>query len=43
MFGVERKQFYTSIMGKLYDPGKKPTKTEHLEMETQDITAKKQN
>ena len=42
MFGVGRKRIYTSITGKLYDAGKKPTKAEHLEKETQDLLAKKQ-
>ena len=42
MFGVERKWFYTSITGKLYGAGKKPTKVEHLEKETQDQMARKQ-
>ena len=30
LFQVERKKFFTSIMGHEYDPGKKPTKSEKL-------------
>ena len=30
LFQVERKKFFTSIMGREYDPGKKPTKSEKL-------------
>ena len=30
LFQVERKIFFTSIMGCEYDPGKKPTKSEKL-------------
>ena len=30
LFQVERKKFFTSIMGHEYDPGKKPTKLEKL-------------
>ena len=30
LFQVERKRFFTSIMGQEYDPGKKPTKSEKL-------------
>ena len=30
LFQVERKKFFTSIMGLEYDPGKKPTKSEKL-------------
>ena len=30
LFQVERKKFFTSITGREYDPGKKPTKSEKL-------------
>ena len=30
LFQVERRNFFTSIMGHEYDPGKKPTKSEKL-------------
>ena len=30
LFQVERKKFFTSIMGCEYDPGRKPTKSEKL-------------
>ena len=30
LFQVERKEFFTSITGCKYDPGKKPTKSEKL-------------
>ena len=34
LFQVERKKFFTSIMGWEYDPGKKPTKSEKLKTST---------
>ena len=30
LFQVERKKFFTSIMGHEYNPGRKPTKSENL-------------
>ena len=30
LFQVKRKKFFTSITGRKYDPGKKPTKSEKL-------------
>ena len=30
LFQVKRKKFFTSIRGRKYDPGKKPTKSEKL-------------
>ena len=42
MFLVERKKFFTSIMGRTYDGGKKLTKAEKKEKEEKEIKLKKQ-
>ena len=42
MFGVERKKFFTSIMGGTYDASKKLTKAEKWEQETHEMELKKQ-
>ena len=42
LFLVELKKFYTSILGRTYDAGKKPTKAERCEKEAKELKAKKQ-
>ena len=36
LFQVERKKFFTSVTGREYDPGKKPTKAEKLKTSSQE-------
>ena len=36
LFQVEWKKFFTSVTGREYDPGKKPTKAEKLKMSSQE-------
>ena len=38
LFQVERKKFFTSITGRKYDPGKKPTKSEKLKPSSKKTT-----
>ena len=42
MFLVERKKFFTSIMGRTYDGGKKLLKAEKKEIEEKEVRLKKQ-
>ena len=43
LFQVERKKYFTSITGREYDPGKKPTKSEKLKTSPKkDTSTKKQ-
>ena len=43
LFQVERKKFFTSITGREYDPGEKPTKSEKLKPSPKkDTSTKKQ-
>ena len=42
LFLVERKEFYTSISGRTYDAGKKPTKAEKCKKEAKELEARKQ-